>query len=56
MIVDACRAQPWPVVIAYVKPQNEASIRAFVRAGFTRAAETRVHGQKALRYEWRRQS
>jgi RimJ/RimL family protein N-acetyltransferase len=31
-----------------VKPANDASIRAFERAGFTRAADAEVHGEPTL--------
>jgi UDP-2,4-diacetamido-2,4,6-trideoxy-beta-L-altropyranose hydrolase len=55
MITEACLAQASAIVIAYVKPANNASIRAFTRAGFQPAGEVRVHEQDALRFVWRRQ-
>jgi len=36
-------------ILAYIKPENEASIRAFRRAGFQDADTTMVGDQKALR-------
>lgn len=39
---------------AYIKPGNEASVRAFVRAGFAPAGTREVRGTDALHYVWRR--
>lgn len=41
------------VVHAYIKPANEASIKAFRRAGFREDGETRVEGETALRFAMR---
>jgi RimJ/RimL family protein N-acetyltransferase len=38
---------------AHIKASNEASVRAFERAGFVRAGETTVGAAPALVYEWR---
>jgi UDP-2,4-diacetamido-2,4,6-trideoxy-beta-L-altropyranose hydrolase len=39
-------------VLAYVKPENVASLRSFARAGFTAAGETRVNGVPAAILRW----
>lgn len=39
--------------IAYIKPENIASIKAFENAGFRFAGATEVRGHKCLRYERR---
>lgn len=54
MIAEACRAHSAARVVAYIKPANEASLRAFRRAGFGGAGQTRINGQEAVRVEWRR--
>jgi RimJ/RimL family protein N-acetyltransferase len=41
-------------VIAYIKPQNTPSIRAFEKAGFAESGECEMNGQSALRFSWRR--
>jgi UDP-2,4-diacetamido-2,4,6-trideoxy-beta-L-altropyranose hydrolase len=38
-------------VLAYIKPDNDASIRAFQKAGFEMAAKTEVKGQTASLFE-----
>jgi RimJ/RimL family protein N-acetyltransferase len=39
-------------IIAFIKPDNVASVRAFEKAGFVKAGETTIHGQRALRFEF----
>lgn len=39
-------------IVAFIKPDNAASIRAFEKAGFARAGATTVNGQPALRFEF----
>lgn len=41
-------------VIAYVKPENSQSMRAFEKAGFAKTAECKVKGQRALQLLWQR--
>jgi RimJ/RimL family protein N-acetyltransferase len=41
-------------VHAFIKPNNEASMRAFERAGFKRLGVENVRGNIALHYIWRR--
>ena len=35
-------------IVAYIKPENVASVQAFVRAGFRHKRATTIHGQRAL--------
>jgi len=39
--------------VAYVKPGNVASLRAFERAGFTRAWARSLGGTDPVRFDWR---
>lgn len=48
----AARAQP---IVAYIKPQNVASIRAFEKAGFLHQGRTWVKGHEAARMVLRRE-
>ena len=41
-------------VVAYVKPENRQSIRAFEKAGFAKMVECNVKGQPALQFLWQR--
>jgi UDP-2,4-diacetamido-2,4,6-trideoxy-beta-L-altropyranose hydrolase len=43
-------------VNAYVKPENEASVRLFLNAGFTRQATVSVRGQQAIHFVLERSS
>lgn len=56
LIWTACRKlaeeQAVSKVIACIKPDNAASIRAFEKAGFQPAGETEIKAQSALRFEW----
>jgi RimJ/RimL family protein N-acetyltransferase len=45
------RIREVPLVVAYIRPGNVASQRAFGRAGFRPAGEERVRGAQMLRYE-----
>lgn len=38
-------------LVAYIAPDNVASVRSFERAGYVRVGETEQRGQPALRYE-----
>lgn len=44
----ACMSQD--TLVAYIKPENEASKRVFVAAGFELAGQTEVAGQPSLKY------
>jgi spore coat polysaccharide biosynthesis predicted glycosyltransferase SpsG/L-amino acid N-acyltransferase YncA len=44
------------VIQAYVKPDNEASVRLFVNAGFTRQATVSMRGQQAIHFVLERSS
>jgi RimJ/RimL family protein N-acetyltransferase len=41
------RAAPVSVIHAYIKKENEASVRAFVKAGYKEEPQTKVCGQEA---------
>ena len=41
-------------VIAYIKPDNQASLRTFTRAGFLSRGAARVKGHEALMMVWSR--
>jgi UDP-2,4-diacetamido-2,4,6-trideoxy-beta-L-altropyranose hydrolase len=43
-----------PVLDAFVRPDNAASLRAFERAGYAEPMTTAVHGQRAVRLALRR--
>jgi len=43
------------LIHAYVKPDNEASLRAFSKAGFQRAGITQIRGQSAVDFALRRE-
>jgi RimJ/RimL family protein N-acetyltransferase len=40
-------------VVAHVKPDNPASLRAFEKAGFIRTGDVAAHGHQAERLMWR---
>jgi UDP-2,4-diacetamido-2,4,6-trideoxy-beta-L-altropyranose hydrolase len=48
------RETPTVLVEAFVKPDNVASLRAFIRAGFTETGQTLQKGQPAVRFAIRR--
>lgn len=50
---DAYRGCGSETLVAHIRPENRASVRAFERAGFTRAGVERVGGYEALRLELR---
>lgn len=54
--IQAAAAEGLRTVHAYIKPENEASVRAFVRAGFVSAGTTEVRGAEALHYIWHRET
>lgn len=49
------RTTPVRCVHAYIKPDNQRSIRAFQKAGFRRVGQTRVKGQPAEHYIFSRE-
>jgi RimJ/RimL family protein N-acetyltransferase len=44
------------VIHAYVKPDNEASVRLFMNAGFVRQATVSMQGQQAIHFVLERSS
>jgi UDP-2,4-diacetamido-2,4,6-trideoxy-beta-L-altropyranose hydrolase len=59
LIWTACRRlfaeRPEATVLALIKPENVASIRAFAKAGFAPAGEQAVRGGRALAFTLRRE-
>lgn len=53
LLEAAAGAEGVEVLVAYIRAENHASVRAFVRAGYALAGEERVHGWPAWRYERR---
>lgn len=38
-------------IIAFIRPSNTASVRAFTTAGYVEVGQDTIHGQRALRFE-----
>ena len=49
-----CREKAARRVVAWIKPENEASRRAFLKAGYGQAVLTEFEGHPAWRLEWAR--